>query len=75
MPEPCRSCDRRETTGAAAAARLSRSGDAAATDPACGLSPLHAEIFALAEAESSAGEDQFIYRSYASMEEAGSRST
>jgi PqqA peptide cyclase len=74
MPEPCRSCDRREIDwGGCRCQAFALTGDAAATDPACGLSPLHAEIFALAEAESSAGDDRFIYRSYASVDEAGSR--
>jgi pyrroloquinoline quinone biosynthesis protein E len=71
MPELCRSCDRREIDwGGCRCQAFALAGDAAATDPACGLSPLHATIAALAEAESEAGDDRFTYRSYASMTEA-----
>ena len=74
MPEPCRSCDRREIDwGGCRCQAFALAGDAAATDPACGLSPLHAEIFALAEAESGAGDDRFLYRSHASIAEATAR--
>jgi len=76
MPELCRSCDRREIDwGGCRCQAFALAGDDAATDPACGLSPLHAKIAALADAESQAGGDRFTYRSYASMEAAGNRST
>jgi pyrroloquinoline quinone biosynthesis protein E len=40
MPEPCRSCDRREIDfGGCRCQAALLTGDAAATDPACGLSP------------------------------------
>ncbi|ACL60815.1 pyrroloquinoline quinone biosynthesis protein PqqE [Methylobacterium nodulans] len=53
MKEPCRSCDRREKDwGGCRCQALALAGDAAATDPACSLSPLHAKIQALAIAES-----------------------
>ncbi len=40
MPEPCRSCDRREIDwGGCRCQALALTGDAAATDPACALSP------------------------------------
>ncbi|MEH3148326.1 MAG: pyrroloquinoline quinone biosynthesis protein PqqE [Methylobacterium frigidaeris] len=53
MKEPCRSCDRRETDwGGCRCQALALAGDAAATDPACSLSPLHARVQALAVAES-----------------------
>ena len=43
MPEPCRSCDRRELDwGGCRCQALALTGDAAATDPACALSPHHA---------------------------------
>ncbi len=42
MPEPCRSCDRRqEDFGGCRCQALLLTGDAAATDPVCELSPLH----------------------------------
>ena len=42
MPEPCRSCDRREIDwGGCRCQALALTGDAAATDPACILSPHH----------------------------------
>ncbi|ACA20056.1 coenzyme PQQ biosynthesis protein E [Methylobacterium sp. 4-46] len=53
MKEPCRSCDRREKDwGGCRCQALALAGDAAATDPACSLSPLHAKVQALAVAES-----------------------
>jgi pyrroloquinoline quinone biosynthesis protein E len=53
MPEPCRSCDRRERDwGGCRCQALALTGDAAATDPACSLSPFHADIQRLAAAES-----------------------
>ncbi len=71
MPEPCRSCDRREIDwGGCRCQAFALTGDAGATDPACALSPLHGGIVALAEGESAAGEDKFLYRSHASMEAA-----
>jgi pyrroloquinoline quinone biosynthesis protein E len=71
MPEPCRSCDRREIDwGGCRCQAFALVGDAAATDPACGLSPHHERIAALAARESEAGEDLFLYRSFASVEEA-----
>lgn len=74
MSEPCRSCDRREIDwGGCRCQAFALTGDAALTDPACGLSPLHAKITALAEAESAASEDGFLYRSYASIAEAEAR--
>jgi pyrroloquinoline quinone biosynthesis protein E len=42
MPEPCRSCDRREIDwGGCRCQALAIAGDAALTDPACDRSPLH----------------------------------
>jgi len=53
MPEPCRSCDRREIDfGGCRCQALAVVGDAAATDPACELSPHHARMVSLAEAAS-----------------------
>jgi pyrroloquinoline quinone biosynthesis protein E len=43
MPEPCRSCDRREVDWAGCRCQaLAVAGDAAAIDPACELAPAHA---------------------------------
>jgi len=42
MPEPCRSCERQEVDwGGCRCQAFALTGDAAATDPACGLSPHH----------------------------------
>ncbi len=42
MPEPCRSCDQREVDwGGCRCQAFAITGDAAATDPACALSPDH----------------------------------
>ncbi len=42
MPEPCRSCDQKELDfGGCRCQAALLTGDAAATDPACGLSPHH----------------------------------
>ena len=50
MAEPCRSCDRREVDfGGCRCQALAMTGDAAATDPACQLSPFHARMIELAE--------------------------
>ncbi len=63
MPEPCKSCDRREIDwGGCRCQALAITGDAANTDPACELSPHHAEILALAEAESARQAPAFDYR-------------
>jgi pyrroloquinoline quinone biosynthesis protein E len=54
MQEPCRSCPRREEDfGGCRCQALALTGDAAATDPVCHLSPLHHKVVALAHA----GED------------------
>jgi pyrroloquinoline quinone biosynthesis protein E len=63
MPEPCRSCERREIDwGGCRCQAFVLTGDAADTDPACALSPRHEEIFALAVAESGATPPAFVYR-------------
>jgi PqqA peptide cyclase len=55
MREPCRSCDRREIDfGGCRCQALALAGDAAATDPACELSPLHAMMAGLGEREATA---------------------
>jgi len=61
MPEPCRSCDRREVDfGGCRCQAFLVAGDAAATDPACTLSPHHALI--VAQQTSEARSEQFAFR-------------
>ena len=67
MQEPCRSCDRREEDfGGCRCQAMALMGDAAATDPACTLSPHHREMMDTAHGEAAAaeaGEDvPFTYR-------------
>ncbi|QGM99003.1 pyrroloquinoline quinone biosynthesis protein PqqE [Methylocystis parvus] len=65
MKEPCRSCDRREIDyGGCRCQALAVAGDAAATDPACHLSPDHARFAAFAETESHAPPPAYIYRRF-----------
>ncbi len=65
MKEPCRSCDRREIDlGGCRCQALAVTGDAAATDPACHLSPDHARFAAFAETESREAPPPFLYRRY-----------
>jgi pyrroloquinoline quinone biosynthesis protein E len=72
MPEPCRSCDRREIDfGGCRCQAFALTGDAAATDPACGLSPDHDRMVALASGESAAGADQFRYRTLRGKDRVG----
>jgi pyrroloquinoline quinone biosynthesis protein E len=50
MPDPCRSCDRREIDwGGCRCQAFALTGNAAAVDPACSLSPEHDIIVALRE--------------------------
>jgi pyrroloquinoline quinone biosynthesis protein E len=63
MPEPCRSCDRREVDwGGCRCQALAIAGQADAVDPACELSPLHERLTAIAAEESGAPAPEFIYR-------------
>jgi pyrroloquinoline quinone biosynthesis protein E len=60
MAEPCRSCDRREIDwGGCRCQAFALTGDAAATDPACALSPDHAVMAAAAARPPS---DDWVYR-------------
>jgi len=62
MPEPCRSCDRREIDwGGCRCQAFAITGDASRTDPACALSPDHALMEAVAEGRSSEP-PAFLYR-------------
>jgi pyrroloquinoline quinone biosynthesis protein E len=64
MPEPCRSCDRKERDwGGCRCQALALTGDASATDPACSRSPHHARIQELARSEAGSGTPPaYVYR-------------
>jgi pyrroloquinoline quinone biosynthesis protein E len=68
MQEPCRSCERREIDwGGCRCQAMAIAGDAAATDPACVKSPIHAQMAALIDearraAEGTPADVPFIYR-------------
>jgi pyrroloquinoline quinone biosynthesis protein E len=64
MPEPCRSCARREVDwGGCRCQAFALAGQADVTDPACSLSPLHSALVALAEGEAATAEPPaFAYR-------------
>lgn len=62
MPEPCRSCERREIDwGGCRCQAFALTGDAARTDPACALAPDH-ELILAAVAERPAMPPAFVYR-------------
>ncbi|MBX6421325.1 MAG: pyrroloquinoline quinone biosynthesis protein PqqE [Nevskia sp.] len=62
MPEPCRSCERREIDwGGCRCQAFALTGDAARTDPACALAPDH-ELILAAVAERPATPPAFVYR-------------
>ena len=62
MQEPCRSCElKTKDFGGCRCQALAIAGDAAATDPVCIKSPLHAELVKAAEADAEADGD-LIYR-------------
>lgn len=64
MPHPCRGCERREIDwGGCRCQAMAIAGDAAATDPACHKSPLHARMLALAETDAAAT-SAYDYRRY-----------
>jgi pyrroloquinoline quinone biosynthesis protein E len=63
MPPLCRTCDQREVDwGGCRCQALAIAGDAAATDPACALSPMHDTLRAFADAASSEPAPDFVYR-------------
>jgi len=65
MPEPCRSCDRREIDfGGCRCQAFLITGDAAATDPVCRLAPHH-HLVDEALRESGLESARFQFRSYA----------
>lgn len=62
MPPPCRGCERAELDwGGCRCQAFALTGDAAATDPACALSPQHGILAHAAEAAAGTGRD-FTYR-------------
>lgn len=62
MPEPCRSCDRRELDfGGCRCQAFLVTGDVAATDPVCHLAPTH-ELIEAAIHESETHPDDLAYR-------------
>ncbi|MGN7295508.1 pyrroloquinoline quinone biosynthesis protein PqqE [Rhizobium sp. SAFR-030] len=63
MAEPCRSCDRQEIDwGGCRCQAMAIAGSAAATDPACIKSPLHARMEALINEAMASDRDVFQYR-------------
>lgn len=65
MPEPCRSCPMKEEDyGGCRCQAFALTGNAASTDPACELSPLHEEIFAMAAEEAEGEQNRFVYRNF-----------
>ena len=62
MPQPCRSCERREIDwGGCRCQAFALTGDAARTDPACALSPDH-DLLAGAWRDAEEAAPDFIYR-------------
>lgn len=63
MSEPCRSCPRRDIDfGGCRCQAFAITGSAAATDPACSLSPRHGELLRTATELSAQPSTEFIYR-------------
>jgi len=65
MPEPCRSCDRREIDwGGCRCQAFALTGDAGRTDPACGLSSDHEGLLGIAVTEAGKDDRDFVYRRF-----------
>jgi PqqA peptide cyclase len=63
LPEPCRSCDMREIDyGGCRCQAMAIVGDAAATDPACELSPHHSRMREIADQDSAGQLLTYAYR-------------
>jgi pyrroloquinoline quinone biosynthesis protein E len=63
MQEPCRSCDRRTIDfGGCRCQAFALTGDAAATDPACELSPQHVLVETARSSATTTGERRYLYR-------------
>jgi pyrroloquinoline quinone biosynthesis protein E len=68
MPDPCRSCDRREIDfGGCRCQAFQLTGDAARTDPVCHLSPDHqivAELVKAANGDAESSVEDLVHRVY-----------
>jgi pyrroloquinoline quinone biosynthesis protein E len=65
MPQPCRSCDRKEIDwGGCRCQAFAITGDAAKTDPACSLSEDHDHLVSIAVEGSTIAPPEFVYRRY-----------
>jgi pyrroloquinoline quinone biosynthesis protein E len=63
MPEPCRSCDRRDVDfGGCRCQAFALTGDVRATDPACSLSPDHAIILGARAGAERPAERRLVFR-------------
>ncbi|HEY0424608.1 MAG TPA: pyrroloquinoline quinone biosynthesis protein PqqE [Rhodopila sp.] len=63
MKEPCRSCAfQQQDFGGCRCQALAITGDAAATDPSCDLSPVHAKMQILAEQATAEPATTYVYR-------------
>ncbi|MGN6552005.1 MAG: pyrroloquinoline quinone biosynthesis protein PqqE [Pararhizobium sp.] len=63
MLEPCRSCARKTVDfGGCRCQAMALAGDAAAADPACAKSPLHAQLVAVAGEYAASDETDLVYR-------------
>ena len=69
MPDPCRSCSRREIDwGGCRCQAFAIAGDAGIVDPACELSEQHEELVSIAESESASDDPRYIYRNFKNIE-------
>ncbi len=76
MPEPCRSCERREIDwGGCRCQAFAITGHADKTDPACALSEDHKDLVGLAIDESSRDGSEFVYRRFRAIEREQARTT
>jgi pyrroloquinoline quinone biosynthesis protein E len=76
MSEPCRSCALCEVDfGGCRCQALAIVGDAAATDPACELSPHHSHMLTLAEQDSDDADVHYLYRGRPARAEAAAIQT
>lgn len=65
MPEACSSCERKEIDwGGCRCQAMALAGDAGAVDPTCEKSPFHAQVRAMAEAESHQEMPPLYYRQF-----------
>ncbi|MQT12386.1 pyrroloquinoline quinone biosynthesis protein PqqE [Segnochrobactrum spirostomi] len=72
MPEPCRSCERKERDwGGCRCQALALTGAAENTDPTCEKSPFHAGVGLLARDEAALAPPPFVYRRIGGAETRG----